>query len=325
MAASPAQDIQGPFLIGLTINIFLYGVATVQAYLYFTNYKSDALWLRSLLVILYLVETLNSAISIYYIYDVLITHYGDEASLLTSSWIFTANAILMGVIGGGVQHFFAWRVYVLTKNVLAVAAIVLCSLVSVAGCLAATIRFATNANLAVALDIESQLMAWLVGAVLADTAIAVSLVWYLQKRKHLYPVLSSTINRILRMTVQTGVLTTIIAVIDLTCYLAISSSIYLIFSMTLSKLYTNCMLSTLNARGAWKFDRSLGSEVSHGRSNYLGSVVFQPQRTQPEVFLQAESYEMTDTGDKPSHGIFGHGDTKHGRNDEEVSTNASQV
>ncbi|KAI5992636.1 hypothetical protein EDC04DRAFT_1294747 [Pisolithus marmoratus] len=307
MAASPAENIQGPFLIGLTINIFLYGVTTVQAYLYFTNYKSDALWLKSLIVILYLVETLNSAISIYYVYDVLITHYGDEASLLMSSWVFTADAALTGVIGGAVQHFFAWRVYVLTKNVFAVAAIILCSLASVAGCLAATISFATNANLSVVLRFESELMAWLVGSVLADSVIAVSLVWYLERRKHLYPVLTSTINRILRMTVQTGVLTTIVAIIDLTCYLTISSNFYLIFSMTLSKLYTNY------------------SEASHNRSNHLESVLFQPQSTQPEVFLQVESYQMTDIGNKPSHGIFGHGDTKHGWNDEEASTNASQV
>ncbi|KAI6045440.1 hypothetical protein EDC04DRAFT_2635548 [Pisolithus marmoratus] len=91
MAASLAQRIQGPFFIGLTINVFLHGVATVQVYLYFTNYKSDALWLRSLIVILYLAETLNCAINIYYAYNVLITHYGDEASLLAGSWVFTAS------------------------------------------------------------------------------------------------------------------------------------------------------------------------------------------------------------------------------------------
>ncbi|KAI6012244.1 hypothetical protein EDC04DRAFT_742096 [Pisolithus marmoratus] len=242
-----------------------------------------------------------------------------------SSWVFTADAALTGVIGGAVQHFFAWRVYVLTKNVFAVAAIVLCSLASVAGCLAATINSATNANLSVVLRLESELMAWLVGSVLADSVVAVSLVWYLEKRKHLYPALTSTINRILRMTVQTGVLTTIVAIIDLACFLTISSNFYLIPSMTLSKLYTNCMLSTLNARGAWKCDRSLDSEASHGRSNHLASVLFQPQSTQPEVFLQVESYQMTDTGNTPPHGIFGHDDTKHGWNDEEASTNASQV
>ncbi|KAI6166483.1 hypothetical protein EDD17DRAFT_63943 [Pisolithus thermaeus] len=181
-------------------------------------------------------------------------------------------------------------------------------------------------SLALLPNLGIEVTTWLVGAVLADMIIAASLVWHLKKHKQFYPALTSTINRILRTTIQTGVLTTIIAILDLACYLTISSAIHLIFSMTLSKLYTNCMLSTLNARGAWKYDGSSEGEVSHGRSNHPGSVVFQAQSTQPEVFVQVESHRMTDTSDKPSHGVFCHGDTsEHEWNDEGVSTNASNV
>ncbi|KAI6110639.1 hypothetical protein EDD17DRAFT_1878111 [Pisolithus thermaeus] len=323
MAANLAEDIQGPFLIGLTMNIFLYGVTAVQAYLYFIKYKRDRLWLRSLIVILYLAETFNCIISIYYIYDVLVTHFGDEANLLTGSWVFTVDAALTGTIGVVVQHFFAWRVYVLTKNMFMVAAIVLCSLASLAGSLSATVSMATDSSLSLLPSREFEVTTWLAGAVLADMIIAISLVWYLGGHKHLYPALTSTINRILRITVQTGVLTTIVAIIDLTCYLAISSGFHLIFSMTLSKLYTNCMLSTLNARGTWKYDRSSEDEVSHGRSR---SVVFQAQSTQLDALAQAESHQMTGADDGPLCSISGLGNTfKRGCNDEEASTNASDV
>ncbi|KAI6098592.1 hypothetical protein F5141DRAFT_433409 [Pisolithus sp. B1] len=208
MAASPAQNIQGPFFIGLTMNIFLYGVTTMQVYLYFTKYKIDSLWLRTLIVILYLAETFNCAISIYYIYNTLVTHFGDEANLLSGSWAFTADALLTGAISGAVQHFFAWRVYVLTENVFIVAAIVLCSLANVAGSLSATISMATT-SLALLPNLGIEVTTWLVGAVLADMIIAASLVWHLKKHKQFYPALTSTINRILRTTIQTGVLTTI--------------------------------------------------------------------------------------------------------------------
>ncbi|KAI5982177.1 hypothetical protein EDD15DRAFT_163822 [Pisolithus albus] len=279
MAASVAQQIQGPFFIGLAMNIFLHGVATAQVYLYFIKYKEDRLWLRTLIVILYLAETFNCAISIYYIYNTLVTHFGDEANLLNGNWAFTADALLTGAISGAVQLFFAWRVYVVTKNSFIVAAIVLCSLANIAGSLSATITMATT-SLALLPNLEIAVTTWLVGAVLADMIIAASLVWHLGRHKHLYPALSSSLNWILRMTVQTGVLTTIVAILDLACYLTISSAIHLIFSMTLSKLYTNCMLSSLNARGTWKYDGSSEGEVSHRRSK---SVVFQAQSTQPEV------------------------------------------
>ncbi|KAI6123005.1 hypothetical protein EV401DRAFT_1949465 [Pisolithus croceorrhizus] len=225
MTANPAEDVQGPFLIGLTLNIFLYGVTTIQAYLYFTKYKRDRLWLRSLIVILYLAETFNCIISTYYIYDVLVTHFGDEANLLTGSWVFTVDAALTGAISVVVQHFFAWRVFVLTKNKLMVAAIVLCSLASLAGSLSGTVSLATNSSLSLLQSHAIEVTIWLAGAVLADAIIAISLVWYLGSHKHLYPKLNSTINRILRMTVQTGVLTTIVAIIDLTCYLTVSSGL----------------------------------------------------------------------------------------------------
>ncbi|KIN97279.1 hypothetical protein M404DRAFT_160698, partial [Pisolithus tinctorius Marx 270] len=254
----------GPFFIGLTVNIFLYGVLTTQVYLYFTAYKKDRPWLKILVVILYIADTFNCIISIYYIYDALVSHFGDEANLLRASWGHPRDNLRKGTIGAVVQHFFAWRVYMMTKKVFIVLAIILCSLVNLAGSLGATIRVAVNPNLSELPRLAVEVTMWLVGAVLADMIIAVSLVWHLRRYKHFYPALTSIINRILRMTVQTGVLTTIVAIIDLACYLTINSGIHLIFNIPLSKLYTNCMLSSLNARRARKYDGSLEQELSCG-------------------------------------------------------------
>ncbi|KIO12169.1 hypothetical protein M404DRAFT_125322, partial [Pisolithus tinctorius Marx 270] len=251
---------QGPFLIGLIINILLHGVLTTQVYLYFTTHNNDRLWLKMLIVLLYIADTFNCMISIYYIYDVLVTHFvGDEANLSIANW--GHNNSLKGAIGGAVQHFFAWRVYVMTEKAFIVLAIVLCSLVNLAGSLGATVGVALNPNLSLLPRLTIEVTMWLVGAVLADTIIAVSLVWHLRRYRHLYPALTSTINRILRTTVQTGVLTTIVAIVDLTCYLTIVnfsnfSPSHLIFNIPLSKLYTNCMLSSLNARREQKYDGS---------------------------------------------------------------------
>lgn len=325
MAASPAENIQGPFFIGLTVNILLYGVLTAQVYLYFTTYKADRLWLKTFIVILYIADTFDCIISIYYIYDTLVTHFGDEANLLRANWAFAADAVLTGAIGGAVQHFFAWRVYVLSKNLFVVLAIVLCSLVNFAGSLGATISVALNPNFSLLPGLRVEVTMWLVGAVLADTIIAIALVWHLGRHRYLYPALNSTINRILRMTVQTGVLTTIVAVIDLTCYLSISSGIHLIFNIPLSKLYTNCMLSSLNARKAWRYDGSSEGEPSRGdvRSQ---SVAFQAQSTQPEVFVHVESRQLTGTDDKPRHSLFHHcGTSKHVWNGEEDSLSVNEV
>ncbi|KAI6042213.1 hypothetical protein EDC04DRAFT_1026193 [Pisolithus marmoratus] len=316
--ASPAQNIQGPFFIGLTVNILLHGVLTTQVYLYFTKYKTDTLWLKTFIVILYIADSFNCIISIYYIYNALVTHFGDDASLLTANW----DAVLTGAIGGAVQHFFAWRVYVLSKNILVVLAIILCSLVNFAGSLGATVSVALNPSFTLLPGLTTEVTMWLVGAVLADMIIAISLVWHLGRHRHVFPALNSTINRILRMTVQTGVLTTIVAIIDLTCYLTISSGIHLIFNIPLSKLYTNCMLSSLNARKGWTYDGSSSSEPTHG-GVHTQSIAFQAQSIQPEVIVDVESHRMTD---KPRHSFFKHSSTsKHVWNSEEDGSSINDI
>ncbi|KIK20066.1 hypothetical protein PISMIDRAFT_106430 [Pisolithus microcarpus 441] len=303
---------QGPFLIGLAINIFLHGLATTQVYLYFTGYKKDKLWLKSLIAILYLADTFNCIVSIYYIYSALVIHFGASLvlprryTLIFRTPVCNPTSRLQGVVSVAVQLFFAWRAHVLTKNVFIVATIILCSLASLAGSLGCAISLAANPSIFLVPDLRVEVTIWLVGAVLADTIIAASLVWHLGRHRSFYPAVNSTINRILRMTVQTGVLTTIIAIIDLTCYLTNSMGTYAIFSMILSKLYTNCMLSTLNARKARKYVGSSEDEVSHGRSNHPGASTPTrlSQRTYPpQVFVQVESHQLTDMDDKPSQGV----------------------
>ncbi|KAI6042708.1 hypothetical protein EDC04DRAFT_2891795 [Pisolithus marmoratus] len=337
MAANPIQSFQTAYLIGLAMNIFLYGLVTMQVYLYFTTFKTDESWVKAFIAVLYMVETFSCVVTTYYIYDTLVAHFGDEPDLLRDNWVFAvgtnpfliflrpqlnrdfrnyrlchdgaplfsvqpspANNSLQGLVSAAVQHFFAWRAHVLTKSVSIVGAIILCSLASFAGSLATTVNLIVHP---VTLGLQVEVTVWLAGAVLADTIIAASLVWHLGRHKTLYPALNSVVNQILRMTVQTGVLTTVAAIIQLTCYLTNSISAYAVFNLMLSKLYTNCMLSTLNARRTRKFEGSSLNDVSHGRSTHPGVVVFPSQRAQPEVFMQVESHHMTNIDDKMSRGM----------------------
>ncbi|KAI5999936.1 hypothetical protein EDD15DRAFT_2487675 [Pisolithus albus] len=91
----------------------------------------------------------------------------------------------------------------------------------IAGSLSATITMATT-SLALLPNLQIAVTTWLVGVALADMITAASLVWHLGRHKHLYPSLSSSLNRILRMTIQTAVLMTSVAILDLACYLTVS-------------------------------------------------------------------------------------------------------
>ncbi|KAI5985385.1 hypothetical protein EDD15DRAFT_2302845 [Pisolithus albus] len=171
MAGSSAEG----FPSGLTINILLHGLGTTQVHLYFTGYKKDQLWKsHCYIATLYLADTFNCIVSIYYISGALVIHFGDEANLLRGNWAFAA-----GTNPVAVKLFFAWRAHVLAKNVFIVATIILCSLASLAGSLGCTISLATNPSIFRVPGLRVEVTIWLVGAVLVDTVIAASLIWHL--------------------------------------------------------------------------------------------------------------------------------------------------
>jgi len=137
---------------------------------------------------------------------------------------------------------------------------------------------------------------WLVAAILADICIATSLTLHLQKHKTGFGATDDVLDRIIRLTVQTGTTTAICAFVHLTLYLADKTGIHLIFGVPLSKLYTNSLMSSLNARGSWKFP--LGSSRPHfanGDSTLTksqvrsGDVIFLTTETRPEVFVHVNS------------------------------------
>lgn len=113
------------------------------------------------------------------------------------------------------------------------------------------------------------------------------------------------------VTVQTGLLTAIWAVVDLTVYLTVATGVHLIFNFPLSKLYTNSLMSTLNSRAGWTDDSDSKDLQSFGGDGTVDGLNKNPRQTRlanvvqlgttqstdsrPEVFVHVESHEMVDS------------------------------
>ncbi|EMD40087.1 hypothetical protein CERSUDRAFT_45721 [Gelatoporia subvermispora B] len=228
----------GPILIGTVFNIMLYGIMVTQTFLYFTVYTRDKLWMKSFVCLLFLCDTLNSAFDIAFIYVPLVNKFGIYFCITqhTNSTLTTSQAI----IALQVQLFFAWRVKVLTGSVTAVTVIAVCSLVQFLGGL--------------------------------GTAIAVGMIpefvqfqRFKSIRKHRtgFAATDDVVNRIIRMTVQTGLITALCAIVDLIAYLSSSSGLHLVFNIPLAKLYTNSLMSSLNSRAGWRYGSSQSAALHH--------------------------------------------------------------
>lgn len=90
---------------------------------------------------------------------------------------------------------------------------------------------------------------WFLSAVVSDVMITVVLVITLNKRKTGFTATDDVVSKIIRTTVQTGMLTALVAIGDVIFFMTLPhTALNFIWDLALTKLYANCLLSTLNAR-----------------------------------------------------------------------------
>ncbi|KAK0202914.1 hypothetical protein DFS33DRAFT_1385283 [Desarmillaria ectypa] len=308
---SVASASQGPMLVGHMINVLLMGVVLVQVYIYMVTYqKRDKLWLKALVLFLLAVNLTNTVTQFIYMYDALIVHFMDPTYLVKVTPVFAISATLTGVISGSVQLFFAWRVKILTSNIWLVAIVCVTALAGTIGSIGSTIEAIKIGTFLRFQDIKDWVILWLVATCAADVLITIIL--FRKSHKTGFRGSDELVDRIIRSTVQTCLITTVCALIDLLVYLLDPTGLHLVFNFPLPKLYTNTLLSSLNSRGGWLYDSSAGS---HSHSTGGTAPEATPRSKQglrfdpaphPEVFITVEQHEMEDVSlRKPGRSIVG--------------------
>ncbi|KAK0238723.1 hypothetical protein EDD85DRAFT_950907 [Armillaria nabsnona] len=288
---SVASASQGPMLIGHMLNILLMGVVLVQVYIYMITYeKRDKLWLKAFVLFLLIINLLNTVTQFIYMYNALIIHFMDPEYLAKVTAVFAISGALTGVISGSVQLFFAWRVKILTSNIWLVAIVYIG-----AGSIGSTVEAIKIGTFLRFQDIKAWVILWLVATCVADI-----LITFRKNHKTGFRGSDELVDRIIRSTVQTGLITTLCALIDLLTYLLDPTGLHLVFNFPLPKLYTNTLLSSLNSRGGWSYDSSAESH-SHTTGGIVSGAAPRSKQgarfgtnTHPEVFVTVEQHEMGD-------------------------------
>ncbi|KAJ7146203.1 hypothetical protein C8R44DRAFT_756840 [Mycena epipterygia] len=248
----PAELAHGPMFIGLTLNICLYGVMLTQIYLYTTTYKRDSIYIKLYVAALMLADTLNTGFLIAYLYDSLILHFNDLAYLGRANWIFATDPAMTGIIGSMVQLFYAWRIKTLTGNLWIVGIISICALTNAFGGLASAAAVAFVPQFSHFREFQVPVICWLMSAAVGDVIITATLVSFFRNHRTGCSATDTRVDQLIRLTIQTGMITSLCSVIDLGLFLGDSSGMHLLFNLPLAKLYSNSLMSSLNARGGWR-------------------------------------------------------------------------
>lgn len=234
------------------MNAILYGVMLVQMVIYYQRYKKDATWMRIFVLFLFIVETLNTILDFGIIYEPLVSQYGSRHATTFFPLLLPSDPLLTVIISTPIQIFIAYRIKVISRATWLAACICTLAMASFSGGVWLTVTVIRVRLYSKKPELHWPALLWLLASAIADIIITISLAWNLARRRTGFSGTDDAINKIIRLTIQTGFITAVFATLDVVCFLALPhSTMNFIWDFALSKLYTNALLSTLNARSGW--------------------------------------------------------------------------
>ncbi|KAI9065550.1 hypothetical protein FKP32DRAFT_1567728 [Trametes sanguinea] len=292
---SPLNHSPPPVLLGGLIALFLSGAVFMQVALYYQVYQTDRQRIKTLVLIIWLLDLTHSAMVCTANWENLIVHYGDVAALDSITWYFLftlqrpspSYALTQAVTTVIVHCFYIQRIYSLSRgNWFIVAPLVLTTAeMYVEGSLSA--RTASDRTFRIRIGNYPQFVAefsWVFTLGLAvssflDVLITSIMCYYIRKGRTAFVRMNRIIDVLTLYTVENGMITCIATSLSLFFWLFMRSNFaFLGMHLAINKLYANSFLASLNARKVIA-NKSQGSGQGHPGDGYAMPVMFPNSHT----------------------------------------------
>ncbi|KAF9554668.1 hypothetical protein CPC08DRAFT_821564 [Agrocybe pediades] len=249
-------DTIGALQIGSLFGIFLFGLVSLQCYNYYDNYSTDGWITKTMVATVWFCELGHSIGITYEVYRATIIAYGRPELLVRFVGIGAVVAL-----GGGVtllvQAFFAFRLSRLFPKPYGYLghACTAISFLRFVATVYLTVEGVTTPSLIAYRDKSGWLISttFIVGAAV-DIVIAASMLYFLVKKKgEDLDSITGLINRLIAYTIRTGLLTSVASVALVICLRVMPDNLIWLGVYTfVAKLYSNSLLSALNARKGFR-------------------------------------------------------------------------
>ncbi|KAI3614954.1 hypothetical protein WG66_016821 [Moniliophthora roreri] len=246
-----------PRLLGFAFNWGLIGALSVQVYLYYTAFKKDRIVFKTLVYGLFLLDWVQTISATYDASQWFVFGWGEPEKLDLLYTSFLNVPLLTSTIGAIVQIFFGWRIWTLSKSMPVFACIILMALLQLAGA-------AVDAQYLFLAPRESNGSPGLSKAVgvrlgtsaAVDIVIAICMTFHLLRNRSEFAFHTNTvITKLVRLTVETGIITATAAIAELVFFLSMhNNSLHQLSGVNLAKLYTNSLMMLFNNRAKLQSD-----------------------------------------------------------------------
>ncbi|KAI9436993.1 hypothetical protein H4582DRAFT_2078069 [Lactarius indigo] len=298
-ALVPEDNNLGALFIGVVLSAIVYGITWQQGYAYYTVHgNKDPIFLKILVSLLMVVDSVNLAFAAHGSYITSITNFGDYVADTRMPWSIPSIGITGMFLEVLIQHFYAYRVYRLSKGSIYMPIVIIvlsltafCAykskflpkpisidrkihsqpldsvrlVVPISPTEASTVTPVFCISLAITpneTEAHNKLRFFIASVamqVACDMIITTSMVCFLLKNRTNIPRTDSILNTLALYTISCGTLTAISAI---ACLIMVSiyqhNWIYLPFYILQVRLYSCSFMSVLNSR-------------SHIRRKFMGS------------------------------------------------------
>ncbi|OBZ75968.1 hypothetical protein A0H81_04737 [Grifola frondosa] len=250
---SPVEDLLGYMLTGICLACILFGVTTVQTFIYTQTYPEDPVLLKIMVIAIWAMQTLQTGFCISFLYMYTVRHFGDMTFLGGIYWTGGVTIYLGTIIQILVLGFYIKRVWMLSNRSKILAA----PLVFLVFC-----RFTTGLATAsysyvyptwiIFKAAKGPLVAIVIGqgsSALMDVSVASILIYYLRKgQRGGWKNSENMASFLIIYIVNTGALTSIFSFVIVITYGVQNNLLFMALLEMQYKLYANAFLGSLNAR-----------------------------------------------------------------------------
>jgi len=257
----------GALEIGVLLSSTLWGVTTVQLYVYLTSQNKDPLWTRLLVYFVWILESLHTIFAWIYIYRLTVTFYGIPAALGEAHWTLDTSSLFDGIIGACVQMFFAYRIRMFANSWPITLVSWLGSLLQLSCTLGVTILSGevSVAEFGVRYGwiVESLLIINLIVDIINTSALS----YFLNRGRTGFKGTDQVLEKLVVWTIETGLITAIAAAVQLILFKVMpTSALWIGISLFYAKLYSNSFLAILNSRSIIRQGLTTNAQTGNGLS-----------------------------------------------------------
>ncbi|KAH8079072.1 hypothetical protein BXZ70DRAFT_911106 [Cristinia sonorae] len=226
MIPTSTTTVTGPMLIGYLVNWSLFGILTVQVYLYHISFPSDNRRVKGGVFLAYTLETAQVILSTVWMYNAYAKGWGDYSKL--DSVVAACNdLIFFPVVVALSQEFYAWRIYMLSRSRW-IPCIIMMSSTTAIFC-----------------------SIWVGVVCVGEIIITISMLFHLSLARRNSQVMQtqSLVTYLMRLSVETSFICAAVGTAGFILSIILpTTGWYLPFVLAAGKLVTNCFTATLNSR-----------------------------------------------------------------------------